>query len=407
MLTRRAVLSLLGTAAAATGLGCAPPEQAVAPEATLTKGPFVQVVDATTVRLVIETREDVELIVLITGPDGTAGRTATRRVDQVDWAYGVPEGDHPVDEAGQHVLHEIIIEDLTPGVLYAWQVDTRPRGPVEGTFLAPPAAAQDVAVGWLADTMFPTSADVAARLLALEPDLIVHGGDLQYTINPVDTWNGLFHILAPLLARAPLQVTLGNHEDDLEGERAGLFERLFVGQGGRDEARHHDVPFGRLHLVILDSETGDLDDPDGAEAAFARAALSRAEDGGRIPVLIFHRPTWTLSRHWRRETAVRDTVHQLARGFSVPLVLSGHTHGYERFEVDGVTYVVDGGGGALLYDLDENVEAAEAARPGESDRRRVAERSFGCTRITATAEGLTLLRVASDGTTTDEITLPT
>jgi len=33
----------------------------------------------------------------------------------------------------------------------------------------------------------------------------------------------------------------------------------------------------------------------------------------------------------------------------VPLVLSGHSHNYERLVVDGVTYVVTGGGSSQLY----------------------------------------------------------
>jgi acid phosphatase type 7 len=34
------------------------------------------------------------------------------------------------------------------------------------------------------------------------------------------------------------------------------------------------------------------------------------------------------------------------------IVASGHIHNYERAEVDGVTYLVSGGGGAQPYEVD-------------------------------------------------------
>ena len=41
----------------------------------------------------------------------------------------------------------------------------------------------------------------------------------------------------------------------------------------------------------------------------------------------------------------------LFEGGNVPLVLSGHEHNYERLFLNGVTYIVTGGGSAILYSM--------------------------------------------------------
>ena len=46
---------------------------------------------------------------------------------------------------------------------------------------------------------------------------------------------------------------------------------------------------------------------------------------------------------------MRQAWHDKFSGAGVPLVLSGHSHNYERLVVDGVTYVVTGGGSSQLY----------------------------------------------------------
>jgi tartrate-resistant acid phosphatase type 5 len=44
------------------------------------------------------------------------------------------------------------------------------------------------------------------------------------------------------------------------------------------------------------------------------------------------------------------------------LVLSAHAHLYERLEVDGLTYVVNGLGGHTIYPFDETPHPASQAR---------------------------------------------
>jgi hypothetical protein len=79
----------------------------------------------------------------------------------------------------------------------------------------------------------------------------------------------------------------------------------------------------------------------------------------------------------------------------VALVLTAHDHNYQRFISDrGVTYVVTGGGGRELYELD-------ACPPG-TPRRMAAARRNHFTAVEVRDGSLTLTAVAADDTVFDQ-----
>jgi hypothetical protein len=82
-----------------------------------------------------------------------------------------------------------------------------------------------------------------------------------------------------------------------------------------------------------------------------RAWLRREVCASTAPVKIIHghQPPFSTGRHGSNLT-VRDFVHPVARDCGVQLVLTGHDHLYERSSpIDGVAYIVTGGGGQRLY----------------------------------------------------------
>lgn len=409
MLHRRTFLSLLtGTVAAATLPACRRVDPNVDFDGqpfTLTKGPWVHVIDESTVSLRFESREDVEVQVTLQADGERYSVVTERTAAQVGLPWGLESSGNPLDDEGLHVLHEVIISDIAPGTDLLWHVQPAADQIVEGTFRAPPTAAQGTRIGWIADTMYPNCARVAAMLATHDPELVVHGGDLQYRTNPADTWNGFFLAMAPLFSTAAAQICFGNHELDEDDEAEHYFDRLFVGQGGSDTPRYHAIPWGRLLIVCLDSETGDLADPDSAQRQWLRATLEHDSLSGRTPILAFHRPTYSLSKYAPRDLQVRDAVHAIAVDFGCPLVLCGHVHGYERFTVGPVTYVIDGGGGALLTNLDERAEEIAQSRPGETELRQADSRTYGATLLTVDGGTLRIERFDTDGERIDSADL--
>ncbi len=411
-MNRRAFLRLSASAIVATpGLvGCGKdtavdtgiqPEMDPLPElveATVTKGPWLTILAPGVVRLRFETREDVAVPVVVHIDDERADLVTESSTANVTWAWGYAEAPTIEDVAGEYTVHDVIIEGIAPGATLDWEVRTSEQ-PM-GTAQTNPLPTEPITIAWLADTMYPTSEVTAAMVTAMVPDLVLHGGDMQYQSNPADTWNTFFALMQPLMRSAPFHVCIGNHEFDAPEEATELFDRLFSGQGGTTE-RWHALTYGPVHILMLDSESGDLSDMEGEQVAWADAQLAAAVAQGLIPIISFHRPTYSLSKHWRSETTLRESVHALATRHGVKLVLCGHVHGYERFVVDDIHYVTDGGGGALTYDLEEKRDEVEAMRPGESDLRVVAERTHGCIEMVVDGGSVLLTRTNVDGETTD------
>lgn len=373
-------------------------------EATVTKGPWLTILAPGVVRLRFETIEDVPVPVVVRIGGQRADLVTESSTANVTWAWGYEQAPTIQDLPGEYTVHDVVIEGIAPGATLEWEVRT--SGQPAGSAQPNPLPSDPVTIAWLADTMYPNSEAVAGMAAAIVPDLVLHGGDMQYQSNPADTWNSFFAYMQPLMRSAPFHACIGNHEFDAPEEATELYDRLFSGQGDTD-ARWHALTYGPVRILMLDSESGDLADTESEQVAWADAELAAAVSSGLIPIVTFHRPTYSLSKHWRSDTTLRDSVHSLAVRHGVQMVICGHVHGYERFVVDGIHYVTDGGGGALTYDLDENREDVEAARPGESDLRVVAERTYGCMEIVVADGTVLVTRTNVDGETTDSFSFVT
>jgi hypothetical protein len=128
---------------------------------------------------------------------------------------------------------------------------------------------------------------------------------------------------------------LGNH--DYEVAR-GAYELKTLGMPGRYYTRR----LGDVQLFFLDSNA-----ITGRQTSWLAQQLSASAATWKIA--LFHHPPYTCGGHSGDTDVVRSWVPLFER-YGVQLVLSGHDHNYQRFAAqNGVTYVVDGGGGAPLY----------------------------------------------------------
>ena len=73
----------------------------------------------------------------------------------------------------------------------------------------------------------------------------------------------------------------------------------------------------------------------------------------------FHIPPYSSVQDGLEDN-VRQALPPLFERYGVDVVFNGHKHNYERNEVNGVTYIVTGGGGAPLYAIQER-EPTQAA----------------------------------------------
>ena len=138
---------------------------------------------------------------------------------------------------------------------------------------------------------------------------------------------------------------LGNH-DWRTADRLAAYTAFFRTPGN---GRYYDVALdgGRVQLFSLDS---DPHEPDGIAPDSKQATWLASEAKGApaskpcLRLAAFHHPPYSSGAHG---STVEMRWPFAALG--IDAVLTGHDHTYERLDVQGTPYFVDGLGGAELY----------------------------------------------------------
>ncbi|MBY5161740.1 Ig-like domain-containing protein [Salsipaludibacter albus] len=233
------------------------------------------------------------------------------------------------------------------------------------------------------------AAAVAAMLDGLEPDFLVTTGDNNYGPGDQDStvgalygdWMGNYrgdHGDGAPLNR--LFTALGDEDIEAGGGLADYLDFHTLPGGGHTapadsgNERYYDVVRGPVHLFVLNPHSSE---PDGRDVASAQAAwLQAGLAASTTPwqVVVVHDPPYSSNGN--------DTDTQWPYAdWGADLVVSGDRHVYERLEVDGLTYLVSGLGGASI------ASAASSLLP---ESRAYYRGGFGAVLATACGTGLTV-----------------
>lgn len=267
----------------------------------------------------------------------------------------------PPDEPGTYYMHDAAITELTPGTCYRYELAADPS--LAGRFCTSQpdgARVHWVSIGDTNAQLGNATRNVLAHVVPLGAEFVVHGGDLQYYRSAVETWAGWFPVMAPLLRLGATQPALGNHEKETPDELEDYSLRFFGDEAFGGKEMRYRFESGGVHFFVLDSE--EPLGPTSAQGAWLTAGLAdaKAAPAHRASVIVLHRPFATCSDN-AQLVDERLAYASVFADTGVALVLQAHVHGYERFELDGVTYVTTGGGGGRLSDMDANASRAECA----------------------------------------------
>jgi hypothetical protein len=249
--------------------------------------------------------------------------------------------------------------------------------------------------GW--DTFAPL-----VDLMARQPtDFSVGIGDLVNDGSDPAQWAGFAQRLAPLAARTAIVAIPGNHDYDgyYDDLRSPTFDAWFRFGG---EPTWTSWSCGPARFAAIDVNQQFPIGLGAAQAAWLEREVTSAPwRTASWRVLMVHQPPW--SRSWPGydgDRVVRDLVERLSRDAALDVVVSGHSHAYERTvrRVAGRelhAFITGGAGGGL--------EPASVAALDTPDWRVVVRHHV----LLAEARPGTLHFRAVDaaGTTIDEVTI--
>jgi acid phosphatase len=183
-------------------------------------------------------------------------------------------------------------------------------------------------------------------------DLVVLGGDNIYPSGDMALINATF--LRPyaelLAARVPFHAVLGNHDIRTANGDPQVAYRPFGMRG-----RYYNLRRGDLELFMLDTN-GNADWA--GQLRWLRSVLGSSTAPWKV--VVGHHPIYS-SGYYGNDTNLRGKIGSLLQRHGVQLYINGHEHNYERSRpIDGITYLVVGGGGASLRPILPTDQSARA-----------------------------------------------
>jgi calcineurin-like phosphoesterase family protein len=201
---------------------------------------------------------------------------------------------------------------------------------------------------------------LVAKIAEEHPDALILTGDVPFRGTFAADYDE-YRLETAAWRRENLRVypALGNHEFGGKGPVDPLQDwwTAFPELKGR---RWYSVALGgEVYVICLDSDTDLI--PGSPQRLWLEDEIAHLPKNVEFAFLAMHHPPVAdiqsklhVDHNPRpNEIALRDYLSHVApRSHARFIVASGHIHNYERAEVDGVTYLVSGGGGAHPYELE-------------------------------------------------------
>jgi hypothetical protein len=235
--------------------------------------------------------------------------------------------------------------------------------------------------------------------------------------NLVQSWDPAFIITLgdnnyPSGAASTIDQNIGQYYHDYIGNYAGSYgsgsptNRFFPSPGNHDwvaaglapylayftlpgNERYYSVRNGPVELFAVDSDPHEPDgvSPSSVQGQWLRAGLAASTACWKL--VYFHHAPYSSGPH-----AASAWMQWPYASWGANAVLSGHDHTYERLQIDGLTYFVNGLGGYAAYSFGAPV-AGSIVRYNASQ---------GAMRVTASQTSITYAFVDAAGTVVDTYT---
>jgi 3',5'-cyclic AMP phosphodiesterase CpdA len=184
-------------------------------------------------------------------------------------------------------------------------------------------------------------------------DLVILGGDNIYPSGEMALVETTFRrpYRELLQAGVPFHAVLGNHDIRTDNGRPQVAYKPFGMKG-----RFYTLQRGPVDFFLLDTN-GNADWQ--RQISWLRTVLAQSKAPWKV--VVGHHPIYS-SGFYGNDPHLAAKLGSLMRRHGVQLYINGHDHNYERSKpIDGITYLVVGGGGATLRPVISTAQTARAA----------------------------------------------
>jgi len=210
--------------------------------------------------------------------------------------------------------------------------------------------------GFLSDTQSSAKnhakvASVVSKELELSKiNFILHTGDITHVGGVKKRWLNFFEVADTYLAGRPIIAAIGNHsywKDKKHRPLPELFKKYMRWEGSK-EIGYMSIIYPLFQMVVVNSTFEKLT-PEETQKQYnwIEETLKEAQLENRPVIFSMHYPPFSSSlfTHSKEAKYLRKQYVPLFEKYGVKLVLTGHTHVYERGFKAGVHYVIAGPAG--------------------------------------------------------------
>src|SRR6266849_2987990 len=289
-------------------------------------------------------------------------------------------------------VEKTTLTGLQPNTRYEYDVAGQAAG--KGSFKTPPIGAGAYRFVVYGDTR--TRHDVHRKVVkALVahgiPDFVLHTGDLVADGNDTSMWPVFFDIEKHLLRQTVFFPSLGNHERNSR-DYYDFFQVT---------TPYYSFDWGNGHFIVLNSDVGNAAASERSKDVFWTEQTRWLEDDlqshqkADYRFVFAHHPPFTAVARRQGDNPNMTALVPMFEKYRVTAAFFGHDHNYQHYLKNGIHYVITGGGGAPLYDVD---------KPADGITQKVISTEHF---VTVTVDGPTarIEAIAVDGRKLDEIEL--
>ncbi len=197
---------------------------------------------------------------------------------------------------------------------------------------------------------------IVAMIVERKPDFVVNTGDMIAKPGDRGQWAKFWEMSKPVTV--PYFLSVGNHDVHAKVPRSEKTYRDEVDLPGNK--LYYSFTAGNSLFVVLDScLEGQEKRITGEQLAWLEGVLANSRQKHKFVFL--HHPLYTdLGKGHHAHDSLdkhpdsRDAVETLFVKYRVDAVFAGHEHYYQRRTVDGILHIIAGGGGAPVYDREED-----------------------------------------------------
>lgn len=251
-----------------------------------------------------------------------------------------------VTHSNSATQHELQLPGLIRDTLYHYRAISGSDTSADAVLHTPVASSKPFQFIAYGDTRTDSAShqSVINRMALVSPSpwFVLQVGDLTADATTPE-YQTFFNIVRGVVARDPMYPAIGNHD---VADTVVNWHTFFALPNNE---HWYSFRYGNSAFHCLDNystySTGSVQ-----YNWFLSELLADSADPSIRHIFVwFHEPPYTTNTGHSSNTTIRQYISPLLERFHVQLAFQGHNHCYEHSLVNGVHYIITGGGGAPLY----------------------------------------------------------